>query len=140
MHWLGSLKVFYGARKCRIRNQARLKHQSFIYEGHALNEEIINQILELEKQAQKIHDDAQLKAGQIVQQAQQDADQLRQSAEKLRQKKVQQLLAEAGEEAKRERDRILDETSAEIEKLKAQAETHKQGAVQYVINRVTWRE
>jgi vacuolar-type H+-ATPase subunit H len=105
-----------------------------------MNEEIINQILELEKQAQTIHDDAQLKAAQIVEQAEIDADHLRQSAEKSRKEKVRQLLAKARESAKRERDRILDETRAEIEKIKAQAEINKQEAVQYVVDSVTWRE
>lgn len=103
-----------------------------------MNEKRIQEVIDLEKQADEIYDKALKEAQQIPVQAENKAKEIIENARQEAEKEAQQILASA--EAKNECDKILAETEAEIERSQALSKRNLDRAVTYVISRVVGRE
>jgi vacuolar-type H+-ATPase subunit H len=112
----------------------------FCSEERALSEEIIRQILDIERQAQDIHDEAQREAARIVEQAQRDADLSRRRAEEEAREEARGLLDEARRGAQQEGERILSRKREELRRIEEQAHSHMDEAIRYVLDGVAGRE
>jgi vacuolar-type H+-ATPase subunit H len=103
-----------------------------------LNEERIQQILEIEKQAQVIHDAALRDAEQLQKQAEQEAQTLIEKARADAQAEAQRLASDR--QTSDECERILAESEAKSRQLETLAAQHVDRAVDYVLNRLIGRE
>lgn len=103
-----------------------------------MNEEHIQQVLEIEKQANAIHDNAIREAEQFVKQADQEAQTLIQNAQVDAQEEAGRLVGKA--KAEDESARILAEAKENIERTKGLAMSHFDRAVSYVLDRAAGRE
>jgi vacuolar-type H+-ATPase subunit H len=103
-----------------------------------LNEELIRQVLEIEKQAQTIRDGAMHEAERLPLQAEEDTGELVEQARADAQKEAATLIAAA--QAQDECARILAQADANAEHLEAFAMSHFDRAVSYVLDRVLGRE
>jgi vacuolar-type H+-ATPase subunit H len=103
-----------------------------------LNEQRIQQVLEIEKQAQEIHQAALHDAKELQKQAEQEAQTLTEKTRAEAQDEAKQLASDR--QADDECARILaasEDKSRELETLAAQ---HFDRAVDYVLNRLMGRE
>lgn len=103
-----------------------------------MNEKRIQEVIEIEKQADDIYIQAVNEAARIPQQAEQEAKELVEKARHEAEKEAHAILASA--EAKEECNRILaqvEETNARSQKL---AKQNLNRAITYVISRVLGRE
>jgi hypothetical protein len=103
-----------------------------------MNEKRIQQVLDIEKQAQEIHEAALREAGQIPITAEQEGQALIEKLRSQAQEQARKLVA--GAQAETESARILSETREKNAKIEAQAMTNFDRAVAYVIDRVIGRE
>jgi V/A-type H+-transporting ATPase subunit G/H len=102
-----------------------------------LNEQRIQQILEIEKQAQIIHEAAVHDAEQLQKQAEQEAQTLLEKARAEAQEEAQRLASDR--QASDESERILAESEAKSRQLETLAAQHVDRAVDYVLNRLIGR-
>jgi len=105
---------------------------------NGLNEKLIQQVLEIEKQAQAIHEVAVREAGQLPVQAEQEARALVEKARADAQEQARQLVADA--QAQEETARIQTQAEAEARRMEALAADHFDEAVRYVLDRVAGKE
>jgi len=105
-----------------------------------LTEDVIRQILNIEKQAQAVYNDAQREAARIVAQAETEADRILRQTEEQAREEAQRLLDDARAEAEEKRGRILDGTCEELRQIEEEAESHLDEAVHYVVDQVVGRE
>lgn len=103
-----------------------------------MNEKRIQEVIDIEKQADEIYDKAVSEAQRIPLQAEKEAKEIIEKAKLEAEKEAQQILASA--EAKDECNKILSETEKEIEHSQAMAKRNFDRAVTYVISRVVGRE
>ena len=103
-----------------------------------MNEERLQQILELEKRADAIYQDAAQQAEQLPAQAHKQGQALIEQARAEAQKKARQMIDQAQETE--ECGRILDEANQGADRMKALAMAHFDRAVTFVLNRLTGRE
>lgn len=103
-----------------------------------MNDERVQQVLQIEKQAQEIFDSATRDAEQLLIQAEQEAEILIEKARTSAQEEARQLVAKA--DAKEERERILAESEENINRTNNLAKGHLDRAVGYVLDRVAGRE
>lgn len=103
-----------------------------------VNEKYVQQVLEIEKQAQKIAQNAVHQAEQLPIQAKREAEALVEQARTEARAEADQLVGQA--EAKAESERILIEAEASAERMEALAMTHFDRAVTFVLNRLVGRE
>jgi V/A-type H+-transporting ATPase subunit G/H len=103
-----------------------------------LNEQRIQQILGIEKQAQVIHEAAIRDAEQLQKQAEQEAQTLIEKARAEAQEEAQRLASDR--QASDECERILAESEAKSRQLETRAAQHFDRAVDYVLNRLMGRE
>ncbi len=103
-----------------------------------MNEKLIQQVLQIEKQAQEIHDTAIKDAEQLPVKAGQEGEALIEKARKDAQEEARKLVAKA--EAKEESVRILAEAEEKVKLAKSLALTHFDRAVGYVLDRVAGRD
>ncbi len=103
-----------------------------------MNEKLIQQVLEIEKQAQEIHDSAIKDAEQLPVKAGQEGEVLVEQARKAAQEEARRLVAEAN--AQEESARILADVNEKINLAKSLALTHFDRAVGYVLDRVAGRD
>jgi vacuolar-type H+-ATPase subunit H len=103
-----------------------------------LNEKRIQEVIDLEKQADEIYEKAVKEAQQIPLQAENKAKEIIVKSREEAEKEAKEILASA--EAKKECDKILSETEAEIERSQALSKRNLDRAVTYVISRVVGRE
>jgi vacuolar-type H+-ATPase subunit H len=103
-----------------------------------LNEELIQQVLKIESEAQAIRDSAAHKAEQLPVEAQTEARELLEQARADAQEKARQLIADA--KAQDESEDILAQAEAEAKRMEAVAMNHFDRAVGYVLDRVLGRE
>lgn len=106
--------------------------------GNELHETIIQQVLEIEKQAQATHDAAVSQAEQLPVQAQKEAQNLVEKARAEAQAEARQLAADA--QAQDECARILSKADQDSARLEALAMNHFDRAVSYVLDRVIGKE
>jgi len=102
-----------------------------------LNEERVRQILEIEKQAQDIHDAAVREAEQLPIQAEKEARAIIEKARIEAQEEARRLIANA--QAQEECARILAQAEKEAERMEALAMSHFDRAVNYVLDQVVGR-
>jgi V/A-type H+-transporting ATPase subunit G/H len=105
---------------------------------NGLNETLIQQILEIEKQAQAIHETAVGDAEQLPIQAEQEAQALIEKARADAQEEARRLVADA--QAQDECARIQAQAEEEARRMEALAMSHFDRAVGYVLKRVAGRE
>jgi vacuolar-type H+-ATPase subunit H len=103
-----------------------------------MNDERVQQVLQIEKQAQEIFDSATRDAEQLLIQAEQEAETLIEKTRTSAQEEARQLVAKA--DAKEERERILAESEENINRTNNLAKGHLDRAVGYVLDRVAGRQ
>jgi vacuolar-type H+-ATPase subunit H len=103
-----------------------------------LNEKTIQQVLEIEQQADAIHAQALREAEKIPLQAEQEAQALIEKARAEAEEEARTMIAKA--QAEEERQRILADAEKTIQRTEAVAKTNFNKAVAYVLNRVSGRE
>ena len=99
-----------------------------------MNEKLIQQVYEIERQAQAIHEAALREAEQIPIQAEREARALIEKARVDAQEEARQLVANA--QAQEECARILAHAEEEVRRMEALAMSHFDSAIAYVLNRV----
>jgi len=99
-----------------------------------VNDKSIQQVIELEKHAQEIRDQAEHEAEQLPLQAEQQAQSLIQQARTEAQGQAQKLVSEVqGDEATA---RILGEADAKNKELESAARKNFDRAVKYIVDQV----
>ena len=102
------------------------------------NRNRIQQVLDIEKQAQATQDAAAHEADQYPLRAEQDAQALIDKAKASAQEEAKNLVANAGSEE--ECARILAQANADVQHMQARAMSHFDRAVNFVLDRVAGRE
>lgn len=103
-----------------------------------MNEKLIQQVLEIEEQAQAMHEAAMHEAEQLPTQAEQETQAVVQKARADAQEEASRLVASA--QAQEECARILAQAEEEAHRMEALAMSHFDRAVGYVLDRVAGRE
>ena len=103
-----------------------------------MNEQRIQQVLEIEKQAQEIHQAALRDAEELQKQAEQEAQTLIEKTRAEAQDEARQLVSDR--QADDECARILAESEEKSRELETLAAQHFDRAVDYVLNRLMGRE
>jgi vacuolar-type H+-ATPase subunit H len=102
-----------------------------------LNEKHIQQVLEIEKQAQELHDAAVKEAQQLPVLAEQEAQALIEKAKADAQQQAREMVSQV--KADEESARILSEVEEKNKKFEALAMSNSDRAVNYVLERVIGR-
>ena len=103
-----------------------------------MNEQRIMQVLDIERQAQGLHENAVRTAEQLQLQAASEAQSL---VEKARADALEEARRMAGSaQAKDECARILAQTDEKNHRMESLAAVHFDSAVSYVLNRIVGRE
>jgi vacuolar-type H+-ATPase subunit H len=102
-----------------------------------MNEKHIQQVLEIEKQAQEIHETAVREAQQLPAAAEQEAQALIEKAKAEAQQEAREMLSKV--QADEDGARILSEAEEKSRKLDALAKSNFDRAVAYVLERVAGR-
>lgn len=103
-----------------------------------MNENRIQQVLEIERQAQEIHEVAIRDAQQLPISADQEAQAVIEKARADAQQEARELIASA--QAKEETTRILTEAEAKNRQVETLAMSNFDRAVNYILDRVIGRE
>ena len=103
-----------------------------------MNEKHVEQVLEIEKQAQEIHDVAVREAQQLPILAEQDAQAIVQKALSEAQEEARKLVSEA--QAEEEVSRILTKADEKNRQVEALVMNNFDKAVTYILNRVIGKE
>ena len=103
-----------------------------------MNDKRIEQILEIEKQAQAIYAEAVNEAEQIPIQAEKDAQALIEKARLEAEEEARQIVAKA--KCEEECDDILAEAEKSVKRTETLAASNFDHAVAYVLNRVIGKE
>ncbi len=103
-----------------------------------MNEKHIQKILEIEKQAQGIQEEAMREAKQLPVRAQREAESLIEQVRADAQAEADRLVNRA--EAKIECERIVADAQEAASRMEALAMTHFDRAVTYVLNQLVGRE
>ena len=103
-----------------------------------MNEKHVQQVLEIEKQAQEIHDVAVREAQQLPMLAEQDAQAILQKALTDAQEEARKLVSEA--QAEDEVSRILTQADEKNRQVEALVMSNFDKAVAYILNRVIGKE
>jgi vacuolar-type H+-ATPase subunit H len=104
----------------------------------SLNEQRIRQILEIERQAQAIHEAAARDAEQVQKQAEQEAQALVEKSRAEAEEEARRLVADA--RASEEGAHILAQSEEKSRQMEALAAKHFDRAIGYVLDRLIGRE
>jgi V/A-type H+-transporting ATPase subunit G/H len=102
-----------------------------------MNNKYIQQVLEIEKQSQEIHEKAKREAQELPVLAEQEAQALIAKAKTEAQEEARQIVAQA--QAKDEAEGILDEINKKKSEIEELANANLDKAVAYVLERVMGR-
>jgi hypothetical protein len=102
-----------------------------------MNEDRINRVLEIEKQAQEIHEAAMREAQRLPVTAEQEAQALLENVQAEAQQKAREMISEV--KAEDESARILSEMEEKNKKSEALALSNLNRAAAYVLERVIGR-
>ena len=102
-----------------------------------MNNQYIQQVLEIEKQSQEIHEKAKREAQELPILAEQEAQALIAKAKAEAQEEARQIITQAQAEA--EAEEILDEVNRKNSEIEALANANFDKAVAYVLERVIGR-
>jgi vacuolar-type H+-ATPase subunit H len=114
-----------------------LGKREYLVRREALNEKHIQQVLEIEKQAQELHDAAVKEAQQLPVLAEQEAQALIEKAKADAQQQAREMVSQV--KADEESARILAEVEEKNKKFEALAKGNSDRAVNYVLERVIGR-
>ena len=103
-----------------------------------MNEERIQQVLNIEKEAQQIHDTAVHDSEQLLIAADQEVSTIIENAQSEAQKEARRLVSEA--EAKEESAHILADAQTKVNRTKDLSGGNFEHAVLYVLDRATGKE
>ncbi|MDR3574668.1 MAG: hypothetical protein P4L50_12455 [Anaerolineaceae bacterium] len=103
-----------------------------------MSEKIIQQVLEIEKQARTIHDTAISAAEQMPAKAEQDAQDIIEKSRLAAEEEARQIIAKA--QAHEETAQILSKAEENTRKNETNAAANFNRAVAYVLDRVIGRE
>lgn len=103
-----------------------------------MNENRIQQVLEVERQAQEIHDKAVSEAQQLPMQAEQDAQAIVDKARADAQEEARKLVSKA--QAADEVARILAQAEEKNRQVETLAKSNFERAVNYILDRVVGKE
>ncbi len=103
-----------------------------------MDEKLINHVLDIEKQAQSIHEAALAEALELPVQAEKEAENLVQQAREQAEVQAKQMVANA--QAKEETTKIQSETEEKIRNAETLGKANFDRAVSYVLARVIGRE
>jgi vacuolar-type H+-ATPase subunit H len=103
-----------------------------------MSDDRIQQVLQIEKEAQDLFDSANREAEQLLIQAEQEANSLVESEKAAAEEEARQLVGKA--DAEKESKRILTEADEKVNRTNNLAKGHFERAVSYVLNRVAGRE
>ena len=115
----------------------RARASENIRRREAVNEKHIQQVLDIEKQAQEIHDAAVKEALQLPVMAEQEAQALIEKAQAEAQQKAREMVSEV--KAEEESARILSEVEEKNKQFETLAMSNLDRAVNYVLERVIGR-
>jgi ATP synthase H subunit len=104
-----------------------------------MGQEIIAQVLDIERQAVQVHEEAERRAQRIVQKAREDAVQLRQQTLAEARQQADEIVAKGREEAQAQRERVISEAEQEAQQLESSAERNIDQAVSFVVREVAER-
>jgi F0F1-type ATP synthase membrane subunit b/b' len=121
-----------------VKTYSSVKAVSRRGEARSLNEQRIQQVLDIEKKAQRIHESAVKEAAQLQEQAKHDAQALLERTRAAAQEKAQQVVADA--HANEECARIRAESEEKSRQMETLAAQHFDRAVAYVLDRLTGKE
>ena len=105
-----------------------------------MSQETIARILAIEREATKIHDDAQDQAARLIEEAEKAASVLREQTVAQARREAGQIVATGQEAAEAERSRAIAQAEAEAQRLETLATRHLDQAVDFVLDRVAGRE
>lgn len=105
---------------------------------NGLNEKRIQQVLEIEKKAQAIHDKALAEAQQLPLKAEQEAQVMIETGRTAAQAEARDMIAKA--QSKDEVASILADVNTKIQRIDVSAQANMSRAVSYVLNRVVGKE
>ncbi len=103
-----------------------------------MSEKIIQQVLEIEKQARTIHDTAISQAEQMPAKAEQDAQDIIEKSRLAAEEEARQIIAKA--EAQEETAQIMSQAEESTKQIETNAAANFNRAVAYVLDRVIGRE
>ena len=103
-----------------------------------MSEKIVQQVLEIEKQARSVHDTAINEAEQMPARAEQDAQDIIEKSRLAAEEEARQIIAKA--QAQEETANILSQAEENTRKNEATAAANFNHAVAYVLDRVIGRE
>ena len=114
-----------------------LGKREYAVRREALNEKHIQKVLEIEKQAQELHDTAVKEAQQLPVLAEQEAQALIEKAKADAQQQAREMVSQV--KADEESARILSDVEEKNKKFEALAMSNSDRAVNYVLERVIGR-
>jgi len=103
-----------------------------------MNDDRIQQVLQIEKEAQELFDAATRDAEQLIIQAEQEAETLIEKERGAAEEEAHQIVAKA--DVEEEKKRILAEADEKVSRTNNLAKGHFDRAVNYVLNRVAGRQ
>jgi V/A-type H+-transporting ATPase subunit G/H len=103
-----------------------------------LNEKTIQQVLEIEQQADAIYAEAAREAEKLPLLAEQEAQMLIEKARSEAEEEAKKMVTKA--QAEEERQRILAEADTTVQRTESVAKMNSNKAIAYVLNRVTGKE
>lgn len=103
-----------------------------------MNEKRVQQILDIESEAQAIYQEAVHKAGDLPNQSEQEAQKIIEKAREDAQAQAQQLLRQA--QAQDAYDSTLRQAQEEIGRMESLARNHFDRAVGYILDRLAGKE
>jgi vacuolar-type H+-ATPase subunit H len=102
-----------------------------------MNQEVIARILNIEREAVKIRDEAQHEAEHLIEEAERAAAASREKALDDARREAEQIVAEGQKTAKQTRERTIAQAQEEAERVEAAMAQHLDRAVQFVLKQVT---
>jgi hypothetical protein len=114
-----------------------LGKREYAVRREALNEKHIQKVLEIEKQAQELHDTAVKEAQQLPVLAEQESQALIEKAKAEAQEQAREMVSQV--KANEESARILSDVEEKNKKFEALAMSNSDRAVNYVLERVIGR-
>ena len=101
-----------------------------------MSQETITEILAIEKEAERIYQDAQSRVSHVIEEARKTSSSLHDEMVAQARQKAEQIKVEGQEEASAERMRIVAQAEAEVRDLEMVAAQHFSLAERYVLERV----
>ena len=103
-------------------------------------QETVAEVLDIERQAVQMVEEARHRAQRILRKAEKEADDLRREILEDARREADRVVAQGREEAQEVRERILSEAEEEARRLGSSAEPNLDRAVSFLLDQVAGRE